>query len=130
MNPIEKIQFEKEYKSSPRASTDLHAGGIFFCVPYEEIIKFWEDGRVELTRKVIENFRPMDGQSEIDKINNFKLAGYYELSDREYIKCKFEGFWMIGLPLEVNSDILTFHCYHEINGSQFGDAFRLSNQDL
>ena len=130
MNPIEKLQFEIEYKSSPMASTDLHAGGIFFCVPYEEIIKFWKDGTVELTRSVIEKFRPMDGQSDIDEINSFKLIGTYELSDRRYIECKFEGFSMIGLPLDINPNILTFHCYQKANGHQFGNAFKLFNQEL
>ncbi|MEZ4957994.1 MAG: hypothetical protein R2825_30830 [Saprospiraceae bacterium] len=130
MNPIEKIQFEKEYKSSPRASTDLHAGGIFFCVPYEEIIKFWKEGKVELTRRVIERFRPMDGQSEIEEINNFKLVGTYELTDRKYIECKFEDWSMIGLPLEVNQNILTFHCHQKANGFQFGNAYKLSNETL
>jgi hypothetical protein len=127
MNPIEKIKFDKEYKSSPKASTDLHAGGIFFCVPYEEIITFYKDGKVEIKRSVIENFRPMDGQSEIDEINDFKLKGTYELSSKKYIKCKFEDFSMIGLPLEINQDILTFHCHRKTNGQQFGNAFRLSN---
>lgn len=127
MNPLEKIHFEKEYKSSPMASTDMHAGGIFFCVPYEEIIKFWENGKVELTRRVIEYFRPMDGQPEIDEINNFKLIGTYGLSDRNYIECKFEGFSMTGLPLEINPNILVFHCYRNVNGFQFGNAFKLSH---
>ena len=127
MNPIDKIQFERAYKSGPKASTDIHAGGIFFCVLYEEIIKFWKNGRVELTKKVIENFRPMDGQSEMDEIDNFKLIGTYKLSDRAYIECNFEDFSMIGLPLEINKDILTFHCYHQANGYQFGNAFKLSN---
>lgn len=126
MNPIQNIQFEREYKSSPMASTDLHAGGIFFCVPYEEIIKFGKGGKVELTKKVIENFRPMDGQSEIDKINNFKLIGTYQLSSRKYIECKFEDFSMIGLPLKKNQNILTFHCYHKSSGHQFGRAFQLT----
>lgn len=127
MNPIEKLQFEIEYKSSPMASTDLHAGGIFFCVPYEEIIKFWKDGTVELTRSVIEKFRPMDGQSDIDEINSFKLIGTYELSDRRYIECKFENFTMTGLPLEINQNILVFHCHLKANNYQFGRAFKRSN---
>jgi len=95
MNPIAKIQFDKAYKSGPKASTDLHAGGIFFCVPYEEIITFFENGKVEIKRRVIEYFRPMDGQSEIDEINNFKLVGTYKLSDRKYIECTFNNLSMI-----------------------------------
>jgi len=126
MNPIDHLQFEREYKSSPKASTDIHAGGIFFCVPYEDIIIFFENGNVELRKRVIENFRPMGGQSQIDKINNFKLMGTYELSDRNYIECTFENYSMTGLPLKINPTIIAFHCYHKINGHQFGNAFKLT----
>lgn len=127
MNPIEKIQFNKEYISGPKASTDIHAGGIFFCVPYYEIITFFENGTVEITKRVIENFRPMNGQSEIDKINNFKWSGTYELTDRNYIECKFANFSMLGLPLKINEDILAFHCYRVTSGLQFGNVFKLSD---
>ncbi len=89
MNPIEKIAFEKEYKSGPKASTDVHAGGIFFCVPYEDKIKFRKDGKVELTKTVIEYYRPMDGQFEVDHINNYRLVGTYSLSKNKYIECTF-----------------------------------------
>jgi len=127
MNPIEKIHYERAYKSAPKAKTELHAGGIFFCVPYEEVIKFWKNGKVELTKRVIESFRPMEGQSEIDEINNFKLVGTYELSDRAYIACKFDEFMMIGLPLEQNPNTLTFHCFNKTNGHQFGNAYTLTS---
>lgn len=128
MNPIEKIQFGKAYKSSPKAFTDLHAGGLFFCVPYEEIITFFQDGKVELKRSVIETFRPMDGPSEIDAINNFNRKGTFKLSDRKYIVCEFEDFSMVGLPLDINQDILAFHCYFKLSGQQMGSAFKLSKE--
>jgi len=124
-NPLELIQFGKAYKSGPKASTDLHAGGIFFCVPYEEILTFSQDGTLELIKRVIENFRPFDGQQEIDAINNFKIKGTYRLSDRKYIQCEFENYTMTGLPLQNNPDILAFHCYY--TGRQgLGKAFALS----
>tara|TARA_B100000683_G_C12474576_1_gene549015 strand:+ start:937 stop:1317 length:381 start_codon:yes stop_codon:yes gene_type:complete len=126
MNPIEKIQFEKEYKSSPKAWTDIHAGGLFFCVPYEEIVKFHKGGKVEITKRVIENFRPCWGQRQIDKINNFKLIGTYKLSGREYVECTFEGLSMIGLPLEINYNIIAFHC-SGFKDSQYGTTYKLSN---
>ena len=125
INPINIIQFDKVYKSSPKASTDLHAGGVFFCVPYEEMIKFSKRGKVVITRKVIETFRPMDGQHEIDQINNFKLKGKYTSSSGNYIRCNFDNFTMIGLPLELNHNILTFHCHCKNSGRQFGEAYKL-----
>ncbi len=126
INPIDKIQLGKKYKSSPQASTELHAGGIFFCIPYEEILIFYEFGKVELTREVIEYFRPMDGDAEIAEFNNFKAVGTVQLSDRNYIECEFEEFTMIGLPLKKNEDILTFHCYGKINVVEAGKAYKLS----
>lgn len=126
MNVIEAIQFEKEYQSGPQASTDLHAGGIFFCVPYREIMIFFQDGSVVFKKKVIENFRPMDGQLEIDEINNFYMKGTYQLSSKKYIRCEFENLVMVGLALEINRDILTFHCYFKSGGPQKGKAFQLA----
>lgn len=127
MNPLQKIKFDKEYVSGPRASTDMHAGGIFFCVPYEEVIVFSEDGTVVLSRRVIEHFRPMDGRAETDRRYNFKKEGRYELSKRGYILCRFDGLTMWGLPLKVHQYILSFHCYSEVNGVSFGNAFGLSD---
>ncbi|WP_353481150.1 hypothetical protein [Haliscomenobacter sp.] len=125
MNPLEKIKLGKPYKSGPRASTDLHAGGIFFCTPYEEIITFFEDGVVEISSSVIEFFRPMDGQAEIDKINEFKLVGNYLLPAREYIECQFENLVMVGLPLNENPEILTFHCSSKTASHQYSAAYKL-----
>lgn len=125
MNPIEKIKLGKPYESGPRADTDLHAGGIFFCTPYVEIITFFENGVVEISSSVIEYFRPMDGQYEIDKINAFKLIGKYKLSDREYIECQFENLTMIGLPLNKHPEILAFRCYYKSENQHFSSAYRL-----
>lgn len=123
MNPISKLQFGTPYIASPQASTELHAGGIFFCIPYEERITFFEDGRVELRRKVIEDFRPMDNQ-DVDAINDFFLKGSYRLSGRRYILCEFGKRTMTGLPLNDNPDILAFHVHEWSQGI----AYKISDQ--
>ena len=45
------LKINNKYTSGPLASTDLHAGGIFFCTPYVEHIEFLNNGIVELTPK-------------------------------------------------------------------------------
>lgn len=127
MNPLEQIQLGKEYLSGIEATTDLHAGGIFFCVPYQECIIFRENGIVEITRKVIERFRPMDGQNEIDEINNFKLVGKYLISDRDYLLCEFENLTMTGLPLIENSNTLAFHCHRKRGNREFSSVYTLKS---
>lgn len=124
MNPIEKIQFGKEYVSGPKATTDLHVGGIFFCILYEEVLIFHENGDIELTKRVIERFRPMDGQ-DVDRINNFQLNGKFFLSDRNYIVCEFPELKMTGLPLEKHPNMIAFDCHQKGNSSLSGKAFQL-----
>lgn len=78
-------------------------------------------------QRVIETFRPMGGQHEVDLINNFKISGTYKLTDKNNIKCEFDYFSMVGLPLEIHPDILTFHCYFKSGGQAIGKAYKLSN---
>ncbi len=117
------IKLGAEYISGPKASTDLHAGGIFFCTPYREILTFSADGQVCLRRQVIEFFRPMQGQSEIDRIDQFERIGEYCLNHRGYLQCTFENLTMVGLPLVENPEILTFHCYTRSGDCAYGSAY-------
>lgn len=125
MNILDKLQLGKEYLSGPQAMTDLHAGGIFFCVPYLECVIFRENAIVEITRRVIERFRPMDGQTEIDHINNKQLIGKYSISDRNYLVCTFENLYMIGLPLIENPQMLAFNCCQKRGNNQFSMVYTL-----
>ncbi|HGG58030.1 MAG TPA: hypothetical protein ENK31_09575 [Nannocystis exedens] len=122
-NASDGIEFGAEYISGPKASTDLHAGGIFFCTPYHEILTFSADGRVCLRRRVIEFFRPMNGQSEIDSIEQFEMIGEYHLNSRGYIECTFDRLTMVGLPLNEHPEILTFHCTTKAGGYAHGSAY-------
>ena len=56
-----KVEFNKKYQSGLIANTDLHAGGLFFCIIYRYCLNFFENGKVELTKKLVDAFRPMDG---------------------------------------------------------------------
>ena len=127
MNPIEKIQFEKEYVSGAKASTDLHAGSIFFCIPYKEILIFYENGNVELKRRIIERFRPMDGQ-DVDRINNYRLEGKFSVSSRNYIICEFEELKMTGLPLKEHPNMIAFHCYRKGDYPSLSKVFQLKDE--
>lgn len=123
MNAIDSIKLGEEYISGPKALTDLHAGGLFFCTPYYEVLTFFANGNVSLRTRVIEFFRPMDGQSEIDRINQSETIGTYCTNDRGYIKCIFERITMLGLPLEQHPEILTFHCSTNSGDYAYGSAY-------
>ena len=128
MNPIDQLKMEAEYVCGPLITTEFHAGGVFFCVPYEQIIRFSADGTLILFRRVIERFRPMDGQAEIDATNNFRKEGKYMLTDRNYIKCTIENITMIGLPLYENPHILAFDCTLSNIGAGYSMAFVLKDK--
>ncbi|MFC0777659.1 hypothetical protein [Flavobacterium sp. HJSW_4] len=51
-----KIEINKKYLPGLRADTDLHAGGLFFCIIYQNQLEFFENGKVELTKRF---FTPM-----------------------------------------------------------------------
>lgn len=50
-NELMKIEINKKYQSSLIANTDLHAGGLFFCIIYQNQLEFFTNGKVELTKK-------------------------------------------------------------------------------
>lgn len=122
--PLEHLELEKEYKTL-KTNTDLHAGGIFFCIPYEESIIFYKNGKVEIKQRVIENFRPMD-QQDLDRINNVRIIGTYRLNLRNYIECDFENFDLTGLPLSENKDIICFHTYDNRTNQPGSSIYKLS----
>ena len=119
------LKIKNKYTSGPLASTDLHAGGIFFCTPYVEHIEFLDNGKVELTRSVIEDFRPMNGAEDAESYNSFQLKGNYLINSRGYLTCEFDGWSFTGLPLDKNPSMISFHRYHKKSGHQSGIIYTL-----
>ena len=116
----------KKYQSGLIANTDLHAGGLFFCIIYQNQLEFFENGKVELTKKVVEALRPMD-ENDVEHLQNFKIVGDYSFNDRGYLVCKFEDlFWTFtGLSSEIDSSIIAFNIYDSRLQNKWGEVYKL-----
>ena len=116
----------KKYQSGLIANTDLHAGGLFFCIIYQNQLEFFENGKVELTKKVLEALRPMD-ENDVEHLQNFKIVGDYSFNDRGYLVCKFEDlFWTFtGLSSEIDSSIIAFNIYDSRLQNKWGEVYKL-----
>lgn len=116
----------KKYQSGLIANTDLHAGGLFFCIIYQNQLEFFQNGKVELTKKVVEALRPMD-ENDVKHLQNFKIVGDYSFNDRGYLVCKFEDlFWTFtGLSSEKDSSIIAFNIYDSRLQNSWGEVYKL-----
>ncbi len=125
-NVLMKIEINKKYLSSLIANTDLHAGGLFFCIIYQNQLEFFKNGKVELTKKVVDAFRPMD-EHDIEHLQNYKIVGDYSFNDRGYLVCKFEDlFWTFtGLSTEKDSSIIPFNIYDSRLLNRWGEVYKL-----
>jgi hypothetical protein len=121
-----KLEIEKKYNSELIAITDLHGGGIFFCLVYIKVLTFKTDGEVVLTKKVINPFRPMD-PIDIALIDNFKIKGKYHTNDNDYITCEFDEIYLklIGIHLEKNPSTLVFNAYDSRLKTQWSEIYKI-----
>ena len=123
-----KIEYNRGYVSELIANTDLHAGGIFFCIIYQDYLEFFENGRVELTKKVVDAFRPMDDM-DVLHLERYKLSGTYSFSDRGYLICSFDEAFLkyTGQFTENDKSMLPFHIYDSRLSRSSSALFRLEN---
>jgi hypothetical protein len=122
------IEFNKEYLSGMIANADLHAGGIFFCIIYQNCLVFFSDGTVALTKKVVDAFRPLD-ENDILYLKNYKAIGTYMVNDNGYLVCNFESlFWIFtGLPTNKNNDIIPFYIHDSRLRNQWSEVYKLES---
>lgn len=121
INPIDQLVLDIPYCTGPLASTDLHAGGVFFCVTYREYIQFSDGGRVRRWREVIDDTHKF-GESDVAEIRDFNVTGTYGLNNRNYLFCTFPDVKMTGLPCKPAPHLLAF-CMMRPSGSVFGLVF-------
>lgn len=96
------------YATGPLATTDLHAGGIFFCVVYRERLHFQGAGEVRRWCEVIDDGRPFD--DEATRLRATDMMGRYEV-DGEKIVCRFPGLEMTGAICRRTPELLAFHVW-------------------
>lgn len=106
MNPVPLI-LDQPYVTGPMASTDLHAGGVFFCAVYRECLQFSEGGRVRWWRELLDTSRPF--HQDLEEFRKFSMDGSYSLNDRDYLVCKFPSMELTGLPCRDASTLIAFH---------------------
>jgi hypothetical protein len=123
------LEFEKKYLSSLIANTDLHAGGLFFCILYQNCLQFFENGKVELTKKVVDAFRPMD-QNDIRHLENYKIIGRYSFNDRGYLVCEFKDIFLTftGLPTEKDLTIIPFCVYDSRLSIKWSEVYKAESK--
>ncbi|RYU96693.1 hypothetical protein [Emticicia agri] len=126
-----KIELNRKYLSSLKADTDLHSGGLFFCIIYQNCLEFFENGKVEYTKKLVDAFKPMD-DIDIKHLENYKIIGEYSYNQRGYLKCEFEDIFLslTGLPTEKDPTIIPFHVYNERFSRSSGDVYHLESSNL
>lgn len=123
-----KVEVNKKYLSSLVATTDLHAGGLFFCILYQNCLEFFENGKVELSKKVIDAFRPMD-ENDVKHLENYRIIGDYSFSDRGYLICEFEDLFLkfTGLATEKDPTIIPFFIYSRRLSNSWSEVYTLES---
>jgi hypothetical protein len=113
INPV----LDVPYRTGPLARTDIHAGGVFFCVVYREFLQFSSGGRVRRWCEVIDDSRPLD--DEPAELRATDVMGSYRTNERGYLECLFPNLELIGLPCEQAPGILAFHAFRARPGVSF-----------
>jgi hypothetical protein len=107
----ELLVLDKPYQTGPMAWTDLHAGGVFFCVVYRECLQFGSNAHVRRWREVIDDSRPF--HDEAQELRALNELGSYRLNDRGYLTCEFESLCLTGSPCRHAPALLPFNAFHK-----------------
>lgn len=108
MHPVlQALTLGTPYRCGPQASTQLHAGGLFFCVLYEEMLEFRTDGTVRHWYEVADGARPLDDEDH--ELRRTDESGSYRVNDRGYLEVTLPDREMTGLPWPQSDDLLAFH---------------------
>lgn len=114
---LTRLVFDAPYCSGPLAWTDLHAGGVFFCVVYRECLQFRAGGVVRRWCEVLDEARPFDDEPE--QLRAAGGDGRYWINDRGYLVCTFPDLELTGLPCEQMPDLIAFHAWQSSPGLSF-----------
>jgi hypothetical protein len=120
------IELNKKYFSVLIADTDLHAGGVFFCILYRKCLLFLDNGEVQLSKELVDPFKPGDEQ-DVRRIKDYQAKGRYIRNHRQYLECHFDEINLIltGLPTVKNPAIIAFHAYNSRLSRQWSEVFIL-----
>lgn len=109
-NSLSKIVHDVEYSSGPLARTELHAGGIFFCVLYEDVLIFRPNNVVEHDVRILDDWRPLD--DEADSLVMRTTNATYGLDSKGNVSFKFPHARYTGLACDINPNWLAFNLFY------------------
>jgi hypothetical protein len=116
-NASKQLALDVPYRTGPLAWTDLHAGGLFFCVVYRECLRFSANGRVRRWCEVIDESRPLDDEPE--RLRATDQVASYRFNEYRYLECAFPDLELTGLPCEQAPELLAFHAFRARPGVSF-----------
>jgi hypothetical protein len=123
MQPVlERLHYDTPYRSGPDAWTDLHAGGLFSCVVFQEVLQFSRDGSVRRWYEILDDSRPLD--DEVEALRRSASCGGYLVNERGYLECVFADLKLVGLPCEKAPDLLAFHAWDPNGGASSSRVYR------
>ena len=108
---LQRLHMDVPYRTGPLAMTDLHAGGLFFCVIYRECLQFQSDGSVRRWCDVLDEQRAFD--DEADQLRAIDMEGAFRLNERGYLSCVFPDLELTGLPSDLVPGLLAFHAWRK-----------------
>lgn len=124
---LKRLVLDVPYRTGPLAQTDLHAGGVFFCVVYRECLRFSPGGRVRRWCEVLDDTRPLDDEPE--QLRATDAVGSYRLNDRGYLSCVFPDLELTGLPCEQSPELLAFYVWRPQVGVSFSLVYTRGELD-
>jgi len=86
------------FVTGPSAATELHAGGVFFCVLYRRELTFRSSGEVNLEFKILDDWRPLDREAQ--SLESQSCVGKLSPNSRGYIEITFPGMNFTGAECE------------------------------
>lgn len=108
-NPARQLAYQATYRSGPEAWTDLHAGGLFFCVLYETCLRFEKTGTVLAWNELLPGARPL--HDEVERLAAPPEEGTWLVNDHGYLVCSFGDRQLTGLPWPEVPGLLAFHVH-------------------
>ena len=97
------------FVTGPSATSDLHAGGVFFCVIYRRELTFHPNRLADLNFHVLDNWRPSGG--EVQDLNSKSCSGKVTSNSRGYIEISFPNMQFTGCECDNLSRHLAFHIF-------------------
>ena len=107
------------YVRGPFATTDLHAGGVLFCVIYLDCLEFGADGRLRRYCEVLDESMRLDDEG--DELRAKEATGRWRWEGGQ-LHCELGDLVLVGAASTERRDLIAFHGWNGAGGESL--AFR------